>query len=64
MSRPALIVSVALLSATAAAAEPVPLTLEQIMANPDWIAGHIELPPAFEPSAGSRPYFSADSQGV
>ncbi|HEX4481523.1 MAG TPA: LpqB family beta-propeller domain-containing protein, partial [Rudaea sp.] len=46
-----------------AAAQPAPLTLEQIMADPDWIAGQIELPEGFE-THGMPPHFSVDGQSV
>ena len=54
------IASIALLAAAAASAQPAPLTLEQIMADPDWIAGQISVPG----HDGITPYFSADGQGV
>lgn len=58
----------ALLVFAAAAAQPAPLTagklsLEQIMADPDWIAGQIEIPELFEGSSAA-PYFSVDGQAV
>ena len=57
-----------LLTLSAAAAQPAPLTpvklsLEQIMADPDWIAGQIEVPEAFE-AAAAAPYFSVDGKSV
>jgi dipeptidyl aminopeptidase/acylaminoacyl peptidase len=62
VSRLALSTALALLT-TAAAAQTPPLTLEQIMADPDWIAAQIELPEPFE-SRGVAPYFSVDGQSV
>jgi dipeptidyl aminopeptidase/acylaminoacyl peptidase len=49
----------ALLTA-AAAAEQAPLTLEQIMADPDWIAGQIVMPD----HGGVAPYFGTDGRSV
>jgi dipeptidyl aminopeptidase/acylaminoacyl peptidase len=57
--RPALAASIALLSA-AASAQQTPLTLEQIMADPDWIAGQIAMPG----HEGMAPYFGADGRSV
>ena len=55
--------AVSSLAALAHAAERAPLTLEQIMADPDWIAAQIELPEGFEPH-GTPPHFSVDGQSV
>ncbi len=66
MLRLTLAVPLALLTFAAAAAQPTPtqkLTLEQIMADPDWIAGQIQVPEQFEPG-GSAPYFSVDGKSV
>ena len=57
-----------LLTLSAAAAQPAPLmpvklSLEQIMADPDWIAGQIEVAEAFE-AAVIAPYFSVDGKSV
>src|SRR5438045_7564957 len=46
--------------AAAAAAQQAPLTLEQIMADPDWIAGQISLPG----HPGTAPYFGSDGRSV
>jgi dipeptidyl aminopeptidase/acylaminoacyl peptidase len=61
-------VSLALLTFAAAAAAPAPtasgtLSLEQIMADPDWIAGQIEVPESSEGNSVA-PYFSVDGQSV
>jgi len=63
VSRIALVAAVALLTRLAAAAEPAPLTLEQIMADPDWIANQIEVA---DPSETERvgPYFSVDASAA
>jgi dipeptidyl aminopeptidase/acylaminoacyl peptidase len=65
--RIAVIAACAALSSLAAAptraSEVAPLTLEQIMADPDWIAGQIELPEGFE-THGMPPHFSVDGQSV
>ncbi|MHB8680207.1 MAG: S9 family peptidase, partial [Rudaea sp.] len=67
MIRLALAAPLALLTFAAAAqagsATPAPLTLEQIMADPDWIAGQIQVPEEFEGSGGA-PYFSVDGKAV
>jgi hypothetical protein len=39
------------------------ITLEQIMADPDWIAGQIQVPEEFE-EGGGAPYFSVDGKSV
>ena len=46
--------------AAAASAQQAPLTLEQIMADPDWIAGQISLPG----HPGTAPYFGSDGHSV
>ena len=46
-----------------APAQTAPLTLEQIMADPDWIAAQIDVPEAFD-NRGVAPYFSADGRSV
>jgi hypothetical protein len=43
--------------------QQAPLTLEQIMADPDWIAASIEVPELFD-DRGVPPYFSVDGQSV
>ncbi|MDE2257222.1 MAG: S9 family peptidase [Xanthomonadaceae bacterium] len=67
MIRLALAAPLALLTFAAAAqpvsATPAPLTLEQIMADPDWIAGQIQVPEEFE-GGGGAPYFSVDGKAV
>ncbi len=67
MLRIVVIVACASISLLAAAptraAEPAPLTLEQIMADPDWIAGQIELPEGFE-AHGTPPHLGVDGQSV
>jgi dipeptidyl aminopeptidase/acylaminoacyl peptidase len=63
VSRIAITAAVTLLTSTAAFAQPAPLTLEQIMADPDWIAGRIEVTEAFE-TGGGAPYFSTDGSSV
>jgi dipeptidyl aminopeptidase/acylaminoacyl peptidase len=40
-----------------------PLTLDRIMADPDWIAGQLDVPEPFE-DAGVAPYFSIDGKAV
>jgi dipeptidyl aminopeptidase/acylaminoacyl peptidase len=50
----------AVFATTAAAAQPAPLTLEQIMADPDWIAGQIALPG----HEGIAPYLGTDGHSV
>ena len=54
--------AIALLVFASSPARQAPLTLEKIMADPDWIAGQIEVPEPFELSGA--PYFSADGQSV
>src|SRR5678816_891373 len=44
----------------AASAQQAPLTLEQIMADPDWIAGQIAVPG----HEGIAPYLGTDSHSV
>jgi dipeptidyl aminopeptidase/acylaminoacyl peptidase len=63
MIRFALAAPLALL-ALAAAAQPAsaPLTLDQIMADPDWIAGQIQMPEEFD--GGGALYFSVDGKAV
>ena len=68
ISRIALTFMLALLSFAAAADQPgttatTGLTMEQIMADPDWIAGQIQVPEEFEESGGA-PYFSVDANSV
>ena len=65
MIRIALAAPLALLTFAAAAqsATPAPLKLEQIMADPDWIAGQIQVPEEFE-EGGGAPYFSVDGKSV
>jgi len=46
-----------------AAAQNAPLTLEQIMADPDWIGAPIDLPEPFE-DRGGGPHFSVDGKSV
>lgn len=46
-----------------AQATSAPLTLEQIMADPDWIAGQIQVPEEFE-EGGAAPYFSVDGSSI
>ena len=46
-----------------AAGQPASLTLEQIMADPDWISAQIELPEGFE-TRGMPPHFGVDGQSV
>jgi dipeptidyl aminopeptidase/acylaminoacyl peptidase len=55
--------AIALTVFASAPAQNAPLTLEQIMADPDWIATQIELPDAFE-DRGNAPYFGADGHAV
>jgi dipeptidyl aminopeptidase/acylaminoacyl peptidase len=60
--------ALALLTFSAAATQPAPqtlgkLSLEQIMADPDWIAGQIEETEPFEGHA-IAPYFSVDGKSV
>ena len=68
MIRLALAAPLALLTFAAAFGQPAsttqtPLTLEQIMADPDWIAGQIQVPEEFE-EAGGAPYFGVDGRSV
>ncbi len=46
-----------------AGAQQAPLTLEQIMADPDWISAQIELPEGME-DRGVPPHFGADGRSV
>jgi len=46
-----------------AAAQNAPLTLEQIMADPDWIGAPIDVPEPFE-DRGGGPHFSVDGKSV
>jgi hypothetical protein len=55
--------AIALTVFASAQAQNAPLTLEQIMADPDWIAAQIDLPEAFE-DRGTAPYFSVDGRSV
>jgi dipeptidyl aminopeptidase/acylaminoacyl peptidase len=59
VSRIVLTATLALVTA-AASAQQAPLTLEQIMADPDWIAGQISLPG----HPGIAPYFGSDGRSV
>jgi dipeptidyl aminopeptidase/acylaminoacyl peptidase len=70
MIRIALAAPLALLTFASATAQPAqapltpaPLTLDQIMADPDWIAGQIQVPEEFE-EGGGAPYFSVDGKAV
>ncbi|MBS0569985.1 MAG: S9 family peptidase [Proteobacteria bacterium] len=64
MIRFALVAPLALLCVAATAqTASAPLTLEQIMADPDWIAGQIQVPEEFEQSGGA-PYFSVDGRSA
>ncbi|HSN01368.1 MAG TPA: prolyl oligopeptidase family serine peptidase [Rudaea sp.] len=73
MIRLALAAPLALLTFTTALAQPAPpaqapltsapLKLEQIMADPDWIAGQIQVPGEFE-EGGGAPYFSVDGKSI
>ncbi|MBS0488002.1 MAG: S9 family peptidase [Proteobacteria bacterium] len=49
--------------AASAQTASAPLSLEQIMADPDWIAGQIQVPEEFE-EGGGAPYFSVDGRSV
>src|SRR5262249_2184976 len=49
--------------ASAASAQQAPLTLERIMADPDWIAGQIEVPEPFS-DRGGTPYFGVDGRSA
>src|SRR5215472_10483599 len=55
--------AIALTVFASAPAQTAPLKLEQIMADPDWIAGQIEVPEGFE-DRGVAPYFGADGQSI
>ena len=57
------VVALAASFTTLAGAQTAPLTLEQIMADPDWIAAQLELPVGFE-GRGVPPHFSVDGQSV
>ncbi len=65
MSRIAAVAAFSLITSSAALAQaaPAPLSLEQIMADPDWIAGQIQVPEEFE-EGGGAPYFSVDGKSV
>src|SRR5262249_13623256 len=60
--RPAVAALSALVTA-AASAQQAPLTLEKIMADPDWIAAQIEVPEWYD-DHGVAPSFGADGQSV
>ena len=62
MHRFAVAIAIALIT-SAAGAQTAPLTLEQIMADPDWISTPIELPEPFE-GAAVPPHFSVDGRSV
>ena len=62
MHRIAIVIAIASITSTAAA-QSAPLTLEQIMADPDWISTQIELPEPFE-GAAVPPHFSVDGRSV
>jgi dipeptidyl aminopeptidase/acylaminoacyl peptidase len=55
--------AVALIVFASAPAQDAPLTLEKIMADPDWIAAAIDVPEAFD-ERGVAPYFSVDGKAV
>jgi dipeptidyl aminopeptidase/acylaminoacyl peptidase len=55
--------AVGLVVFTSAFAQQAPLTLEQIMADPDWISASIEVPEPFD-DRGVPPYFGVDGQSV
>jgi len=55
--------AIALIVFASAPAQTAPLTLERIMADPDWIAGQIEVPEPFEDRVVA-PFFSVDGQSV
>ncbi len=55
--------AVGLVVFTSALAQQAPLTLEQIMADPDWIGASIEVPEPFD-DRGVPPYFGVDGQSV
>ena len=65
MSRIAAVAAFSLIMSVAASAQTAsaPLSLEQIMADPDWIAGQIQVPEEFE-EGGGAPYFSVDGRSV
>ncbi|MGA9332924.1 MAG: prolyl oligopeptidase family serine peptidase [Rudaea sp.] len=66
MSRIAVALTLMFLSFAASAGQQSPsgrLTLEQIMADPDWIAGQIQVPEEFE-QRGGAPYFGVDGATV
>ena len=63
MRRLCLAVLSALVTGAAVAQQQAPLTLEQIMADPDWLAAAIEVPESFE-ERGVAPYFGVDGQSV
>ncbi|HMM56060.1 MAG TPA: prolyl oligopeptidase family serine peptidase [Rudaea sp.] len=65
VSRIAAVAAFSLITSSAALAQaaPAPLSLEQIMADPDWIAGQIQVPEEFE-EGGGAPYFSVDGKSV
>jgi dipeptidyl aminopeptidase/acylaminoacyl peptidase len=54
---------IALTVFASAPAQTAPLTLEQIMADPDWIGAQIDVPEPFD-NRGVAPYFSADGRAV
>ncbi len=63
MNRSTVAATSALFTFSAAAASPAPLTLEQIMADPDWIASEIDATVSIEP-ARVAPYFSVDGKAI
>ena len=63
MLRIAVIAACASISSLGRRASRLALTLEQIMADPDWIAAQIELPEGFE-TRGMPPHFSVDGKAV
>ncbi|MEP6485417.1 MAG: LpqB family beta-propeller domain-containing protein [Rudaea sp.] len=60
MLRIAVVIAFASITSLASAE---PLTLEEIMADPDWISAQIELPDGFD-GHGVPPHFSVDGQSV
>ncbi|HEY2395485.1 MAG TPA: prolyl oligopeptidase family serine peptidase [Rudaea sp.] len=54
---------IALTVFASAPAQTAPLTLEQIMADPDWIGAQIDVPEPFD-NHGVAPYFGADGRSV
>ncbi|HZP65800.1 MAG TPA: LpqB family beta-propeller domain-containing protein [Rudaea sp.] len=62
MIRIAVVIPFALLASAAAATPEAPLTLERIMADPDWLGGRIDTADPEEGRAG--PYFSIDGRSV